>query len=154
MPIRKLDKSALNAADTSAVSSSSNLSDLSLPTSIASTPIVDYSFLTEEIFEEDGTYEELLAYDNQEEEYLFEHNKRLNLSKRRRHGLPPITPKASMKDLVTNFLFDHMWSELINWSSDIIQTYAKTISEGTTEIHSHFFCIVASIVLAVFWFNT
>ena len=35
----------------------------------------DYSFLEEEIFEQDGTYEELLAYDNQEEEYLFEHNK-------------------------------------------------------------------------------
>ena len=89
----------------------------------------DYSFLEEEIFEQDGTYEELLAYDNQEEEYLFEHNKRLNLSKRRRHGLPPITPKSSMKDLVTNMLFDYMWGELINWSSQLIQTYAKTISD-------------------------
>ena len=127
MPIRKLDKSLTRELKSSA-SSSTDLSDLSL-TKIE-TPTVDFSFLTEEIFQEDGTYEELLAYDNQEEEYLFEHNKRLNLSKRRRHGLPPITPKASMKDLVTNFLFDHMWSELINWSSDIIQTYAKTISEG------------------------
>ena len=89
----------------------------------------EYSFLEEEIFEQDGTYEELLAYDNQEEEYLFEHNKRLNLSKRRRHGLPPITPKSSMKDLVTNMLFDYMWGELINWSSQLIQTYAKTISD-------------------------
>ena len=130
MPIRKLDKNLTSDAKTSA-SSSTDLSELSLTTKIEN--VVDYSFLTEEIFEEDGTYEELLAYDNQEEEYLFEHNKRLNLSKRRRHGLPPITPKASMKDLVTNFLFDHMWSELINWSSDIIQTYAKTISEGETK---------------------
>ena len=90
---------------------------------------LEYSFLEEEIFAQDGVYEELLAYDNQEEEYLFEHNKRLNLNKRRRHGLPPITPKAAMKDLVTNFLFDHMWSELINWSSSLIKVYAKTITD-------------------------
>lgn len=89
----------------------------------------DFSPFEEEIFEQEGVYEELLAYDNQEEEYLFEHNKRLNLNKRRRHGLPPITPKAAMKDLVANFLFDHMWSELIDWSSDTIKSYAKTISE-------------------------
>lgn len=127
MPIRNLDSGISGSGVIITDQSSSNSSsELSLTNKL---DCVDYSFLEEEIFEEDGTYEELLAYDNQEEEYLFEHNKRLNLSKRRRHGLPPITPKASMKDLVTNFLFDHMWSELINWSSDIIQTYAKTISD-------------------------
>ena len=136
MPIRTLDKSSgIGSCSSSSIEQSFIESDLSLKNNKlenntnANGSAVDYSFLEEEIFEEDGTYEELLAYDNQEEEYLFEHNKRLNLSKRRRHGLPPITPKASMKDLVTNFLFDHMWSELINWSSDIIQTYAKTISD-------------------------
>ena len=132
MPIRTLDKSSgIGSCSSSSIEQSFIESDLSLKnsTNANGSAVVDYSFLEEEIFEEDGTYEELLAYDNQEEEYLFEHNKRLNLSKRRRHGLPPITPKASMKDLVTNFLFDHMWSELINWSSDIIQTYAKTISD-------------------------
>lgn len=90
----------------------------------------DFTFLEEEIIEQEGEYEELLAYDNQEEEYLFEHNKRLNLNKRRKHGLPPITPKASMKDLVTNFLFDHMWSELIDWSMDLIKEYAKTVLDN------------------------
>jgi hypothetical protein len=137
MPIRTLDKSSgIGSCSSSSIEQSFIESDLSLKNNKLENTnnnnnngSVDYSFLEEEIFEEDGTYEELLAYDNQEEEYLFEHNKRLNLSKRRRHGLPPITPKASMKDLVTNFLFDHMWSELINWSSDIIQTYAKTISD-------------------------
>lgn len=89
----------------------------------------DYEFLQEEIFGQDGTYEELFAYDNQEEEYLFEHNKRLNINKRRKHGLPPITPKASMKDLVTNFLFDHMWSELIDWSMNLIKDYAKYVHD-------------------------
>lgn len=89
----------------------------------------DFEFLQEEIFDEDGTYEELFAYDNQEEEYLFEHNKRLNLNKRRKHGLPPITPKASMKDLVTSFLFDHMWSELIDWSMNLIKDYAKYVHD-------------------------
>lgn len=92
----------------------------------------DLTFLEEEIFEQEGTYEELLAYDNQEEEYLVEHNKRLNLNKRRRHGLPPITPKASMRDLVNNFLFDYTWSELINWSFGLIKEYAKTIVDGGT----------------------
>jgi hypothetical protein len=89
-----------------------------------------YSQLEEEIFEQEGTYEELLAYDNQEEEYLVEHNKRLNLNKRRRHGLPPITPKASMRDLVKSFLFDHMWTELVQWSFGLIKEYAKTIADG------------------------
>jgi hypothetical protein len=90
----------------------------------------DLTYLEEEIFEQEGTYEELLAYDNQEEEYLVEHNKRLNLNKRRRHGLPPITPKASMRDLVNNFLFDYTWSELIDWSFGLIKEYAKTIVDG------------------------
>jgi len=89
----------------------------------------EYSAFEEEIFEQEGVYEELLAYDNQEEEYMFEHNKRLNLNKRRRHGLPPITPKAAMKDLVANFLFDHMWCELIDWSAETIKTYAKAVSD-------------------------
>ncbi len=93
----------------------------------------DFSSFEEEVFEEEGVYEELFAYDNQEEEQLFEQNKRLNLSKRRRHGLPPITPKAAMKDLVLHFLFDHMWSELIDWISELIKTYAKSITQGSFE---------------------
>jgi hypothetical protein len=87
----------------------------------------EFAYLQEEIIEQDGTYEELLAYDNQEEEYLFEHNKRLNISKRRRHGLPPITPKASTRDLVRNLIFDHLWCELINWSSNTIEAYFKNV---------------------------
>lgn len=87
----------------------------------------EYMFLEEEILAEDGVYEDLEAYDNQEEEYLVEHNKRLNLTKRRRHGLPPITPKASMRDLVKNYLFDSMWSALIDWSIDLIKEYSKTV---------------------------
>ncbi len=93
----------------------------------------DFSSFEEEVFEEEGVYEELFAYDNQEEEHLFEQNKRLNLSKRRRHGLPPITPKAAMKDLVLHFLFDHMWSELIDWISELIKTYARTLTHGSFE---------------------
>lgn len=90
----------------------------------------EHRYLEEEIFEQEGTYEELLAYDNQEEEYLVEHNKRLNLTKRRRHGLPPITPKASMRDLVNNFLFDFMWSSLIDWSLALIKEYSKSIVDA------------------------
>lgn len=90
----------------------------------------EHRHLEEEIFEQEGTYEELLAYDNQEEEYLVEHNKRLNLTKRRRHGLPPITPKASMRDLVNNFLFDFMWSSLIDWSLALIKEYSKSIVDA------------------------
>jgi hypothetical protein len=106
-----------------------NINDLKQQNDINNESI-DYSAFEEEIFEQEGIYEELLAYDNQEEEYLFEHNKRLNLNKRRRHGLPPITPKAAMKDLVANILFDHMWSQLIDWSADTIKTYARTIAEN------------------------
>ena len=97
------------------------------------TPSGEFAFLEEEIFAEDGTYEELLAYDNQEEEHMFKHNKRLNLNKRRRHGgLPPITPKASVKDLIANSLFDHVWSEVIDWSANTIITYARTLTAAAT----------------------
>ncbi len=119
----------------------------------------EFSFLEEEIIEQEGVYEELFAYDNQEEEYLMDNSssnylnlgltnsatnstsnnavastantsRRMNLNlKRRRHGLPPITPKAAMKDLVTNSLFDHMWSELIDWSTNLIKTYAKNVHD-------------------------
>jgi hypothetical protein len=97
----------------------------------------EFAYLQEEIIEQDGTYEELLAYDNQEEEYLFEHNKRLNISKRRRHGLPPITPKASTRDLVRNLIFDHLWGELINWSSNTIEAYFKNVlNNGNCPLYS------------------
>ena len=93
-------------------------------------PNDDFAYLEEEIIEQEGTYEELLAYDNQEEEYMFEHNKRLNLNKRRRHGLPPISPKAAMKDLVANMIFDYLWSELIKCSEPTIRSYYTLIKEG------------------------
>lgn len=89
-----------------------------------------FRYLEEEIFEKEGVYEELFAYDNQEEEYLVEHNKRLNLSKRRRHGLPPITPKAAIRDLVKNYLFDSMWSSLVDWTMPLIKEYAKTVIDS------------------------
>ena len=91
---------------------------------------LEYKFLEEEIFEEEGNYEELFAYDNREDEYLLEHNKRLNINKRRRRNLPPVTPKAAMKDIVLNLLFDHIWSEIIKWSSNTIKRYSKMKSTG------------------------
>lgn len=98
---------------------------------------LEYKFLEEEIFEEEGNYEELFAYDNREDEYLLEHNKRLNINKRRRRNLPPVTPKAAMKDIVLNLLFDHIWSEIINWSSGTIKRYAKLISTGVNDSIEH-----------------
>ena len=97
----------------------------------------EYRFLEEETFEEEGNYEELLAYDNREDEYLLEHNKRLNINKRRRRNLPPVTPKAAMKDLVLNLLFDLVWSEIIDWSSNTIKRYAKLISTGVNDSIEH-----------------
>lgn len=88
----------------------------------------EYKFLEEETYDEEGNYEELFAYDNREDEYLLEHNKRLNINKRRRRNLPPITPKAAVKDMVLNLLFDHIWSEIINWSSDTIKRYSRSVS--------------------------
>lgn len=104
-----------------------SVNDVTQPNEIEN---IDLSSFEEEIFEQEGLYEELLAYDNQEEEILFVQNKRLNLNKRRRHGLPPITPKAAMKDLVLHFLFDNMWSELIDWIAETIKIYARATSDS------------------------
>lgn len=90
----------------------------------------EFNFLEEEIIEKEGTYEELFAYDNQEEEYLVEHNKRLNMTKRRRHGLPPITPKAAIRDLVKNYVFDSMWSSIIDLMMPLVKDYSKIVVDG------------------------
>lgn len=97
----------------------------------------ELKFLEEEIFEKEGNYEELLAYDNREDEFLLENNKILNMNKRRRRSLPPISPKAAMKDIVSNLLFDHIWSEVINNSSEIIKKYAKTINSEFSDSVIH-----------------
>ncbi len=99
--------------------------------------IADSKYI-EEVFAEEGTYEELFAYDNREDEYAFE-NKRLNLTKRRRRNLPPITPKAAVKDLVLNLLFDILWSDIIIWSSNTIRRYAISISPSLGWLFS--FCL-------------
>lgn len=44
--------------------------------------------------------------------------------------MPPITPKAAMKDLVLHFLFDNMWSELIDWIAETIKIYARATSDS------------------------
>ncbi|XP_039261327.1 uncharacterized protein LOC120337565 [Styela clava] len=78
-----------------------------------SSHFTDLSHLHEEIFEQDGSVEEYLAYDIREMDED-ETAKRYHVPRRRRLGYPPITPNACVRDAVINQLFDLTWVKLIS----------------------------------------
>ncbi|XP_076822428.1 protein FAM149B1-like isoform X1 [Clavelina lepadiformis] len=78
------------------------------PTSVGS----KLPHLYEEIFEQDGTVEEYLAYDIREMDEE-ENTKRYYIPRRRRLGFPPITPNACVRDAVLHQVFDVVWNRVV-----------------------------------------
>ncbi|WAQ95427.1 F149A-like protein [Mya arenaria] len=85
----------------------------------ASTPSTqsEFSFLEEEIYEQEGDYEE-----------HSDHKKQLT-PRRRRVAYPPVTPNACFKDSVASSAFDCMWHEIISWIRPLLKKYSITIFE-------------------------
>ncbi|ESO87117.1 hypothetical protein LOTGIDRAFT_229276 [Lottia gigantea] len=79
-----------------------------------------FEFLREEIFAQDGVYEEILAIDDERIEDNVE-PKLTVLPSRRRVGYPPITPNACITNSVMTRLFDTLWKDVLFWSWPVIQ---------------------------------
>nr|XP_054489110.1 protein FAM149A [Agelaius phoeniceus] len=86
-----------------------------------------YSFLEEEIYDEDGKIEEYLAFDNKELEDEIWEQKKMRLSEKRcKRGIPPVSPNACIKDAVASEVFDHIWSNVIGMLEELIKKNWET----------------------------
>ncbi|XP_070185605.1 protein FAM149B1-like isoform X2 [Littorina saxatilis] len=87
----------------------------------------EYDFLHEEVFAQDGVYEDIIAvdYKNIYEDNM-EHKKQIT-PRRRRVGYPPITPNACVKDSVLSAAFDTMWFEIMSWMRLLMKKYAAEV---------------------------
>ncbi|NXU36591.1 F149A protein, partial [Drymodes brunneopygia] len=86
-----------------------------------------YSFLEEEIYDEDGKIEEYLAFDSRELEDESWEQKKIRLSEKRcKHGIPPVSPNACIKDAVASEVFDHIWSNVIGILEELIKKNWET----------------------------
>ncbi|XP_014118285.1 PREDICTED: protein FAM149A [Pseudopodoces humilis] len=96
-------------------------------TRISSSDSAMYSFLEEEIYDEDGKIEEYLAFDNKELEDEIWEQKKMRLSEKRcKRGIPPVSPNACIKDAVTSEVFDHIWSSVIGILEELIKKNWET----------------------------
>ncbi|XP_016849534.1 protein FAM149A isoform X1 [Anolis carolinensis] len=91
---------------------------------ICSSEASAYSFLEEEIYDAEGKIEEYLAFDNKElgDESLEQKNSQL-AQRRIKHGIPPVSPNACIKDAVDAELFDRVWSNVIQVLEELIRKY-------------------------------
>lgn len=96
-------------------------------TRISASDSAMYSFLEEEIYDEDGQIEEYLAFDNKELEDESWEQKKMRLSEKRcKRGIPPVSPNACIKDAVASEVFDHIWSNVIGMLEELIKKYWET----------------------------
>uniref|UniRef100_A0A8C9N6Y8 Family with sequence similarity 149 member A n=1 Tax=Serinus canaria TaxID=9135 RepID=A0A8C9N6Y8_SERCA len=96
-------------------------------TGISASDSAMYSFLEEEIYDEDGKIEEYLAFDNKELEDEIWEQKKMHLSEKRcKRGIPPVSPNACIKDAVASEVFDHIWSNVIGILEELIKKNWET----------------------------
>ncbi|KAH9519988.1 hypothetical protein Btru_071418 [Bulinus truncatus] len=92
-------------------------------------------YLVEEVIEEEGVYEDIIAVDYQNNNYEdYIENKKQITPRRRRVGYPPVTPIACVKDSVTSAAFDHIWQEIMSWLRPLLQRFSTEISGSKTEV--------------------
>ncbi|NXN94747.1 F149A protein, partial [Rhinopomastus cyanomelas] len=90
-----------------------------------------YSFLEEEIYDADGQIEEYLAFDNEEIDDESWEQKKMHLAeKRTKHGIPPISPDACIKDAVVSEVFDCIWNNVIGLLEELIKKNWETSPTG------------------------
>ncbi|XP_021249072.1 protein FAM149A isoform X2 [Numida meleagris] len=85
-----------------------------------------YSFLEEEIYDADGRMEEYLAFDIKELDDECLEQKKIHLAeKRSKHGIPPVSPTACIKDAVASEIFDHIWSNVVGILEELIKKHLE-----------------------------
>ncbi|XP_061438999.1 protein FAM149A isoform X2 [Rhineura floridana] len=93
--------------------------------SLAESPL--YSFSEEEIYDAEGKIEEYLAFDNKElDDECLEQKIHQLAQKRIKHGIPPISPNACIKDAVAAEVFDHVWKNVIQVLEELLRKYWET----------------------------
>ncbi|CAL1539139.1 unnamed protein product [Lymnaea stagnalis] len=94
----------------------------------------ELSFLVEEVIEEEGVYEDIIAvdYKNSYEDNM-EFKKQIT-PRKRRVGYPPVTPSACVKDSVTSAAFDHIWQEILSWLRPLLLKYSSVITDSKHDI--------------------
>ncbi|XP_068870017.1 protein FAM149A isoform X1 [Aphelocoma coerulescens] len=96
-------------------------------TRISASDSAMYSFLEEEVYDEDGKIEEYLAFDNKELDDEIWEQKKTHLSEKRcKRGIPPVSPNACIKDAVASEVFDHIWSNVIGILEELIKKFWET----------------------------
>ncbi|XP_072191983.1 protein FAM149A isoform X1 [Excalfactoria chinensis] len=94
-----------------------------------------YSFLEEEIYDADGKIEEYLAFDIKELDDECLEQKKIHLAeKRSKHGIPPVSPMACIRDAVASEIFDDIWSNVIGILEELIKKHLETnVPESTKQ---------------------
>ncbi|XP_033016316.1 protein FAM149A isoform X2 [Lacerta agilis] len=102
--------------------------------SLAKSPV--YSFLEEEIYDAEGKIEEYLAFDNKELDDEKLEQKIYQLAQKRvKHGIPPISPNACIKDAVAAEVFDHLWKNVIQVLEELIRKHwESSITENDKQM--------------------
>ncbi|NXT53988.1 F149A protein, partial [Pluvianellus socialis] len=55
--------------------------------------------------------------------------------KRSKHGIPPVSPNACIKDAVASEVFDHIWSNVIGILEELIKkNWETTVTEGDKQV--------------------
>lgn len=57
--------------------------------------------------------------------------------KRNKHGIPPVSPIACIRDAVASEIFDHIWSNVIGILEELIKKHLETNVTGIWyEVHN------------------
>lgn len=89
----------------------------------------EYTHLEEEIFDQEGHYEEIIAIDYKDIYDETSEQKKQITPRRHKVGYPPITPNACVKDSVLSSVFDSIWQEIITWTRNLSKKYSVLVLE-------------------------
>ncbi|XP_073897120.1 protein FAM149A isoform X14 [Macaca fascicularis] len=90
------------------------------------------SSLEEEVYHVDGKIEEYFAFDRKEDDdECLEQKPAQPGRKRRKLGLPPVSPHECVKDAVMAEVFDHVWTNVVELLEELIRKHWETtLTEG------------------------
>ncbi|KAM8938910.1 protein FAM149A isoform 2-T2 [Pelodytes ibericus] len=93
-----------------------------------------YSFLEEEIYDIDGSIEEYLAYDSKEHDDEGMDQKKAQIHrKRNKHGIPPVSPNACIKDTVAAEVFDDVWKNIVESVQELVLRSWESASDDVKQ---------------------